>query len=263
MAPAENRLDGANFWNASYLNEYSVYPSSDGVTLSHFMDTGQTAGDGAMTVNKTEGSGERFIYRSVYGLYPGTYTLSMYVCTFGAVLKGKGATATVNVFNSSGYRTGNASVPVKTTSSGEWVRLEVTVNVVSGDTRMHVGLYMDSTTSGNIKVDDIQVNGILQDLPEASTFSATADFMKATKCGRKLQHVCFKRQQLSRLHKEKSLDHPRNINIRCHRQKNICKRILRVDSFVFGGWGKGLVRFDRGADEQTRQARLSYKCCVL
>ena len=237
VAPAENRLDGANFWNASYLNEYSVYPSSDGVTLSHFMDMG-SSGYGAMTVNKTEGSGERFIYRSVYGLYPGTYTLSMYVCTFGAVLKGKGATANINVFNSSGYRTSNASVPVKTTSSGEWVRLEVTVTVVSGDTRMNVGLYMDSTTSGNIKVDDIQVEWNLTGSAGGFNLLCDGGFYEGNEMwGGNCSTFASRDSSCPASIKKKALITP-GVSTYGAIGKKIYVNGSKGDSFVFGGWAK-------------------------
>ncbi len=109
-----------------------------------------------MYMSKTAAcEGGRFVYVTVRDLSAGTYTLSGYVRTNGA-LPGSGVHLGANIFNASGYRTGVNSVSINDTGD-EWVRIQVPLTVQAGDTYAHVGIYFAEDTYGSAWLDDIQL----------------------------------------------------------------------------------------------------------
>ncbi|MBE6548715.1 MAG: DNRLRE domain-containing protein, partial [Ruminococcaceae bacterium] len=154
---SENRMADGNFNIQSDIDNYTVYPATDSVSVSYSWLEGNT-GNGVMQITKAQScTSSEFIYQSVSGLRTGKYTLSAYVSTYGNTLAGGGIQLMTNVFNSDGYRTDTASTKVTTTKQGEWVRLQTTVIIESGDTRINAGISFPADTYGTVYIDDIQL----------------------------------------------------------------------------------------------------------
>lgn len=156
IAPAENRAVYPGFDEAASINHYYIYPSSIGIAKTYLDDRGNTD-SGVMKLEKTiDSNTDTFIYQRVQDLEIGNYTLSIYVNTYGTTLEGNGVSAQVNVFNSSGYRNTFYSNAIKHTNSS-WTRIQVTLEVLAGDTMLDIGVCLPADTYGVVFVDDIQI----------------------------------------------------------------------------------------------------------
>ncbi len=156
IAPSINLIYGGNLNYQENVSEYSVYPSSTGYTIGMTGDMSRSA-SGSMIVTKPDSATEAsFVSKSVAGLEPGNYTLSMYVSTNGGNLSGTGAYAQVSIYSGS-FRTSSNSKFFTHSSAGEWVRLQTSFTIEQGDTHIAVGLGFTSNTHGTIYIDDLQL----------------------------------------------------------------------------------------------------------
>lgn len=156
VSPSSNRLNYTSFTSESNLNHYTIYPSTSTVTKTMYYGYGNT-GTNCMYLSKSQSEQQStFIYQSVSGLSTGNYTLSMFVSTKGVKLSGNGVSAQINVFSGSTYRAGVKSSYVTYTEDGEWIRLQTSIRIISGDTSVNVGVCFDSNTYGAVCVDDMQ-----------------------------------------------------------------------------------------------------------
>ncbi|MBR4881415.1 MAG: RICIN domain-containing protein, partial [Clostridia bacterium] len=98
-----------------------------------------------------------FIYQNPAGLAQGQYTISAYISTDGATLSGSGVRVSADVYTNNSYSAGTASSLVTHTESGEWIRVQATVNVPAGATHILAGIFLAKDTIGTVYVDDIQL----------------------------------------------------------------------------------------------------------
>ncbi|MBR6675959.1 MAG: peptidoglycan DD-metalloendopeptidase family protein [Clostridia bacterium] len=154
---SENRITNGGINTSSDVNGFAVANSATGITKG-FESGHSNTGAGSMKLTKADTcTSDRYVYQDVTGLTTGIYTLSAYINTKGVSLDGKGTYLAANIYNSNGYRTSNSSNRITYTTAGEWIRLQVSVTVVSGDTKIRAGVYFPSDTFGTVYVDDIQL----------------------------------------------------------------------------------------------------------
>ncbi len=139
---------------------YTKYPSgASEYSFSRDAGFGNLSKGSLKTVRNSGGSGSVFLYQSKGSsgspLPAGTYTLSMYVSTNGALLPGGGISANTDVFSGGTYQTTYASTPVKYTQSGKWLLMRTTLTL-NGSQYVNVGIATSADTSGTFWVDDIQ-----------------------------------------------------------------------------------------------------------
>ncbi|GEM_PF-6756930 len=155
IAPSQNFIDSGSFFAPGSVSQYTIYPDENGFGKAHVYGPGNSSPN-SMYMSKTAAcEGTRFVYVPVSNLPVGTYTLSGYVRTDGA-LSGNGVTLAANIFNGGGYRAETKSISV-TDTSGEWVRLQTTFDIEPGDTRVHVGISFADDTHGSAWLDDFQL----------------------------------------------------------------------------------------------------------
>ncbi|MBQ3526987.1 MAG: DNRLRE domain-containing protein [Clostridia bacterium] len=157
---SENRINGGGINVASDINKFST---SAGVEKSYKEkeeeeDIEGNTGKGYMVLKKEyETASNCFIYQNPAGLAQGQYTISAYISTDGATLSGSGVRVAADVYTNSSYSAGTGSSLVTHTESGEWVRVQATVNVPSGATHILAGISLAKDTIGTVYVDDIQL----------------------------------------------------------------------------------------------------------
>ncbi len=153
---SENRMTDGGFSFSNVPSKYSVH--TDGASnISKTFDSYGNTSTGSMRLTKNAASsGNTFIAQNITGLTVGKYTLSAYVSTNGVKLNGSGVSMTINVADDS-YRTGSNSERITYTQSGEWMRIQTTVDVESGDKYINAGIYIPKDTYGTVYIDDIQL----------------------------------------------------------------------------------------------------------
>ncbi len=156
ISPSSNRITHSGIVSDSDIGYYSVYPSATSLTKEFCNNYGNT-GTGSLKLNKTAVTdSDILVYQEVTGLSTGNYTLSLFVSTKGANLTGNGIKAAINVFKNGAFRTSAGSGYLTRTDDGEWIRLQTTIKIESGDTHVNVGVMFDKDTTGYVYVDDIQ-----------------------------------------------------------------------------------------------------------
>ena len=150
-----NMVSNASF--QSNISGYTTYGTGHSNSITYVSTKGNVIGGSAKFYQTLTDPYPLWLGQDFTNLDGGYYTLSAYVNTAGATLRGSGAVAYIEVKTPSGSAyTWSASAAVLKTESAEWKRICVTSYIPQGYTaRIKFG-FLDSTVSGTAWFDNIQ-----------------------------------------------------------------------------------------------------------